>query len=183
MKKRTILTILLLIVLIIILTLSIIFIIKLKEKIDIKLKKEKEEAELVEIFQDATKYSIFLEDDADVHKLKDEILNINGVISAEFISKEDALEIMKERFKDNNDLLEGYEGENNVFPNSYIVQIELNSIDDINSKYFGKFINEFEKIEGVQKVTSSYETYINIYENYGIEKFKKFLEEVEEKTT
>ena len=41
----------------------------------------------------------------------------------EFVSKDEALEQMKERFGERQDLLEGYEGENNIFTASYVVTL------------------------------------------------------------
>ena len=56
-------------------------------------------------------------------KLKKKIRAIDGVSTVEFVSKDEALEQMKERFGERQDLLEGYEGENNIFTASYVVTL------------------------------------------------------------
>ena len=53
----------------------------------------------------------------------EKIRAIDGVSTVEFVSKDEALEQMKERFGERQDLLEGYEGENNIFTASYIVTL------------------------------------------------------------
>ena len=66
-------------------------------------------------------------------------------------TKEDALNIMKERLKDNQDLLASYEGENNIFEESYIV-----TLTDL--KYNGQVQEEISKIENVKKITNKDKT-------------------------
>ncbi len=53
----------------------------------------------------------------------EKIRAIDGVSTVEFVSKDEALEQMKERFGERQDLLEGYEGENNIFTASYVVTL------------------------------------------------------------
>ena len=55
--------------------------------------------------------------------LKEKIRAIDGVSTVEFVSKDEALEQMKERFGERQDLLEGYEGENNIFTASYVITL------------------------------------------------------------
>ena len=47
---------------------------------------------------------------------------LDGVSTTVYVSKEDALNQMKEKFGDKKDLLAGYE-ENNIFPASYVVTL------------------------------------------------------------
>ena len=58
-----------------------------------------------------------------IDELGEKIRAIDGVSTVEFVSKDEALEQMKERFGDRQDLLEGYEGENNIFTASYVVTL------------------------------------------------------------
>ncbi len=58
-----------------------------------------------------------------IDKLGEDIRAIDGVSTVDFVSKDEALEQMKERFGDRQDLLEGYEGENNIFTASYVVTL------------------------------------------------------------
>ena len=78
---------------------------------------EVEEAQGIQVFatDEAT--------DEQIQQLGEEISKINGVNTTEYVSKEEALNQMKERFAENEDLLEGYEGENNIFTASYIVTL------------------------------------------------------------
>lgn len=58
----------------------------------------------------------------DVKALEGKIKELDGVNKVTFVSKEDALNKMKEKLKDKQTLLNGYE-ENNPFPASYIVTL------------------------------------------------------------
>ncbi len=86
-----------------------------------------------------------------IEELEDKIRKLDGVSTTEFISKEEALEQMKEKFGDKKDLLEGYEGENNIFTASFVVTLtDLNQSQNIQNQ-----INTFEY---VKKITSKDET-------------------------
>ena len=58
-----------------------------------------------------------------IDELGENIRKIDGVSTVDFVSKDEALEQMKERFGERQDLLEGYEGENNIFTASYVVTL------------------------------------------------------------
>ena len=89
--------------------------------------------------------------DEQVTELGEKIKAINGVNKIEYVSKEDALNQMKEKFADNQDLLEGYEGENNIFTASYVVTLtDLNLSTQVQ--------DEISKLDYVKKITSSDET-------------------------
>ena len=65
---------------------------------------------------------VYINNDATEEEIKEigeKIRELNGVNTVDFISKEDALNQMKEKFKEKEYLLEGYE-ENNIFPASYV---------------------------------------------------------------
>lgn len=77
---------------------------------------------------------IFLRTDTtekEKQQLEEQIKKLSGVKKITFKSKEDALKTMQERFKEKSDLLKGFEGENNIFSESYI--ITLNDNADIKS--------------------------------------------------
>lgn len=60
-----------------------------------------------------------------VKSIWNEIGSLEGVHQVEFVSKEEGLEIMKERFgPEHADVLEGYEGDNNPLPDSFVVKVE-----------------------------------------------------------
>lgn len=69
---------------------------------------------------------VFIIDSADskeVQEIRDMISTIDGVASATVYTKQDALNQMKNKLKNNEELLEGYEGDNNIFPDSVIVKL------------------------------------------------------------
>ncbi len=82
-----------------------------------------------------------------IEELGEKIRKIDGVSTIEYVSKEKALDRMKEKFGDKKDLLEGYEGENNIFTASYVV-----TLTDLNqSKTVQDQILTFDQ---VKKITS-----------------------------
>ena len=65
-------------------------------------------------------------------QLETEIKALDGVNTVVFKNKQEALEDMKSRFKDNQELMTGYEGENNIFPASFVVTLtDLEKLDEI----------------------------------------------------
>ena len=94
-----------------------------------------------------------------IDELGEKIRAIDGVSTVEFVSKDEALEQMRERFGENEDLLEGYEGENNIFTASYVVTLT----DLTKSKTVQDQINTYTDV--VKKITSKDEvvtTLINL---------------------
>ena len=70
-----------------------------------------------------------------IDELGNKIRARDGVSTVEFVSKDEALEQMKERFGDRQDLLEGYEGENNIFTASYVVTLtDLTKSNDVQAQ-------------------------------------------------
>ena len=88
--------------------------------------------------------------DEEVKTIGDKLKSLNGINTVEYVSKEDALNQMKEKFKDKEYLLEGYE-QNNIFPASYVV-----TLTDLNLS--SQVQNEISQIENVKKITSRDET-------------------------
>ena len=54
---------------------------------------------------------------------EDEIKKLDGINTVVFKNKQQALDSFKEQMKDNQEFLQGYEGENNIFPASYVVTL------------------------------------------------------------
>lgn len=98
---------------------------------------------------------VFAKDEATDEQIKvlgEEIAKIQGVNKTQFKSKEDALNQMKENLGDENEsLLEGYEGENNIFTASYVV-----TLTDLNLNQ--QVQDEIMKLDNVKKITSSNQT-------------------------
>ena len=97
---------------------------------------------------------VFIKNEAtqeQVEELGDKIRKIDGVSKTEFVSKEQALNQMKEKFGDKKDLLEGYEGENNIFTASYVVTLtDLKQSQTVQDQIL--------TLENVKKITSKDET-------------------------
>ena len=96
---------------------------------------------------------VFINNDAtqeQMDTLGEQIRALDGVSTVEFVSKEQALEQMKERFGEQQDLLDGYE-ENNIFPASYVVTMtDLTRSEEIQ--------NQILTFENVKKITNRDET-------------------------
>ena len=102
---------------------------------------------------------VFLNADAtdeQVKELGEKIRNIevNGTKAVNTVvhkTKEDALNTMKERFKEKQDLLSTFEGDNNIFSESYVVTLtDLNKSKEVQ--------NEIWDLGNIKKITSSDET-------------------------
>ncbi len=83
--------------------------------------------------------------------LEENIKNLEGINTVIFKSKQEALDTMKERLKDNQELFEGYEGENNIFSASFVVTLtDLSLATEIEAK--------IEAMENVKKITTNNDT-------------------------
>lgn len=68
-------------------------------------------------------------------ELEAEIKKLDGVNTVTYKNKQQALDSLKEQMKDYKQLLEGYEGENNVFPASFVVTLtDLEKSESIQSE-------------------------------------------------
>ena len=96
---------------------------------------------------------VFIDNDAteqEVQQLGEQLKKINGVNTVEYMSKEDALNQMKERFEEKEYLLEGYE-ENNIFPASYRVTLtDLTLSSQVQGEISG--------LPNIKRITSGDET-------------------------
>lgn len=108
----------------------------------------------VKEIESAQGIQVFVKNEAtqeQVEELGDKIRQLEGVSTTEFVSKEQALDQMKERFGDKKDLLEAYEGENNIFTASYIVTLTDLSLSQ-------SIQDQILTFENVKKITSKDET-------------------------
>ncbi len=105
--------------------------------------------------EDSQGIQVFAKDEATDEQIKalgEQISKIQGVNKTQFKSKEDALNQMKENLgEENESLLEGYEGENNIFTASYVV-----TLTDLNLNQ--QVQDEIMKLDNVKKITSSNQT-------------------------
>ena len=117
--------------------------------------------EILRQVQEEQGMQVFIEDDAtdeDIKNLKDEISNLDGINTITFISKQQALDSMKEALKDNPDIFAGYECDNNIFPASYVVTLtNLSLSQEIQDKIAEMdFVKKDEN--GKAQITSSNDT-------------------------
>lgn len=88
--------------------------------------------------------------DEEIKTLEEQIKALEGVNTTDFVSKEEALQNMKDRLGDKSYLLDGYD-ENNIFPASYIVTLTDLTLSS-------KVQAEIKELDNVKKITSSDET-------------------------
>jgi cell division transport system permease protein len=68
--------------------------------------------------------------DEQINELGNKIKKLDGVNTTVLKTKQQALDSVKEGFKDYQNLLDGYDGEKNIFPASYIVTLTDLSLSD-----------------------------------------------------
>ena len=102
-------------------------------------------------YKEARKVQIYLEDDVTQEQLdniESSILNIDNNAKIKYYSKEDALNDIKLKFKENANLLSGYETGNNPLPAYYIVETSFDNAKNL--------VSNMENIDGVKKVTGNF---------------------------
>ncbi len=103
---------------------------------------ELEHSQAIQVFMniDATEEKI--------EKIGKDISNLDGVNSVQFVSEEDAIDIMKDYFENNEKLLVGVEG---IFPVSYVVNFsDLSKSEQVQS--------EILKMDGIDTIQNRNET-------------------------
>jgi len=91
--------------------------------------------------------------DEQINKLEADIWKIgtDKIQKVEFVSKQQALESMKTSFEDADWIFETYEGENNIFPVSYII-----TLTDLS--YTREVEDQLAQMDNIDKIRSSNET-------------------------
>ena len=105
----------------------------------------------ISYYHDHTTIEIFMSKDISEEQMtniQNQIKNQTENVEITYVSPEEQLEKMKQRFKDNQDLLAGYEGENNIFTPSFVIKTK--TIQDME-----KIKESLANIEGIQKIISS----------------------------
>ena len=93
--------------------------------------------------------------DEQKEEFENEIKALDGVNTVTYKNKQQALDEMKERMQEQQELLAGYEGENNIFPPSFIIKTK--TIQDME-----KIEESLENVDGIKKISS---TSSNLYES------------------
>ncbi len=95
--------------------------------------------------------TLFLKDgvaDSERFDLQNEISSWQGVYDVEFVSKHQALEEWKRQLGDRGSLLDGYTGENNPLPDSFLVKIEK-------PEYVNSIVEKAKAIPDIEEVNYS----------------------------
>jgi len=91
----------------------------------------------------------------EVNKIGKDIQALDGVNSVQFVSEEDAINIMKDWFENNEELLEGVEG---IFPLSYIVNFsDLSMSEQVQEK-----ILDMDGIDSIQNKNETTNTLLSL---------------------
>lgn len=109
---------------------------------------------------------VFIIDEADfkeVQEIRDMISTIDGVASATIYTKQEALDQMKIKWKDHKDLLEQYEGDDNIFPDSVIVKLtDLEKSASVQEQINQISINGEKYVDSIQSSDKTINALINI---------------------
>lgn len=101
---------------------------------------------MVDEVESKMEVTLFLKDgltDQQRSMLEQDIRNWQGVYDVEFVSKHEALEKWKRELGDKGSLLDGYNGENNPLPDSFLVKIEKPEyVDEVIQKAKGLYYVE-----------------------------------------
>ena len=101
--------------------------------------------------EEAQGMQVFIKEGTSAERVKqigEEIKEIDGVNKTKYVSKEDALNQVKEQWKDKSDLLSGYES---VFPESYVVTLTDLSLNE-------EVQNKIMQIADIDEITSNNQT-------------------------
>lgn len=99
-------------------------------------------------------------DASEVQQIRDIIATIDGVASATIHTKQDALDEMKAKWKDNQDLLDGYE---DVLPDSIVVKLDdLEKSEEVQRQIDAIRINDTDYIDDILSSDITINALINI---------------------
>ena len=104
----------------------------------------------ISYYHDQTTMKIFMKEnisEEEIENIRNQIENQSKDAEITYISPEEKLEEMKEKFKENAYLLDEYEGEKNIFPAEFIIKTK--SVQDIE-----KIEESLVNIEEIQKIQS-----------------------------
>ncbi len=116
---------------------------------------------VVEQVEKSQGIEIFIKPDAtqeEIEEIGAKINKLSYINTVKFKTKEQALEQMREQLKNDEKLLKAYEGDNNIFPTSYIITLtDLSVSEDIQ-----KEIRTWDNIDEIASSDSTIETLIKI---------------------
>lgn len=100
-------------------------------------------------YSEAGKVKIYLSDnitEEQKENIENSVTNIDGEAEIKYYSKEDSLNQMKEKFKDREELLSGYNKDNNPLPAYFVVDTEIENGEKIK--------NTVESLEGIEHINN-----------------------------
>lgn len=105
----------------------------------------------ISYYHDQTTMEIFMNkeiSEEQMTNIQNQIKNQAEDVEITYVSAKQHLENLKEKFKENQDLLAGYNDENNIFTDSFVIKTKL--AQDIE-----KIEKSLVNVEGIQKIQSS----------------------------
>lgn len=115
---------------------------------------------IMQTVEDSQAIQVFVKIDAseeEVRKLGEELKQIDGINTVQFVSKDETLEEYQEGFGDKGHILDKYK-EDNFFPDSYVVTLKnLEQTQEIQQK-----INSLENIKNITSANETISKLINI---------------------
>lgn len=125
-----------------------------------------EELEALSIFEKNATIQVIVDNSIDnTNDIQRKLENIKYVKNAKLVSKEDTLEDVKNKITGN--LIDELFSDNNIFPNSFIITLDVNDIEDLEKAK--NLENDIRNIEGISNVNSSgFKELIEVYEKAGI---------------
>ena len=145
-----------------------------------EIEKEKKFVEQIEKYVQIKVYVNNSATEEIINEIGKELEEIEHVKEVKFHSKEDALEEMQEFLDDNAYLLDVYEGENNIFPVSYTIKCEIDSLDNLD--YYKDVENDINNIKNskyIEEILNSYASIKYLYEN-DMDMLEMILDKTEE---
>lgn len=161
MKKKYI------IILLIILLVGILVFVSLKA---IKNKSKKDELEAVQIFENLAALQVFVENsNENINDIQENLENLEYVKDVKLVSKEDALNNLKNEM--NSNILDDFSSD--IFPNSFIVTFDINSVEDFEK--IKTLEDNIASIDGVRDIAASgCNEIIEVYKKTGIKGLKEY---------
>ena len=136
----------------------------------IKNKSKKDELEAVQIFENLAALQVFVENsNENINDIQENLENLEYVKNVRLISKEDALNNLKNEM--NSNILDDFSSD--IFPNSFIVTFDINSVEDFEK--IKALEDNIASIDGVRDVAESgCNEIIEVYEKTGIKGMREY---------
>ena len=161
MKKKYI------IILLIVLLVGILVFVSIRA---IKNKSKNDELEAVQIFENLAALQVFVENsNENINDIQENLENLEYVKDVKLVSKEDALNNLKNEM--NSNVLDDFSSD--IFPNSFIITFDINSVEDFEK--IKTLEDNIASIDGVRDIAASgCNEIIEVYEKTGIKGMREY---------